>query len=249
VEVNVDPIENYVVKLNGTELVEGVDFTTEQTSKNGEWSKRTYVINKELFAEEGEYSIIVSSTDKAESTAYSDVKNLTVAFVVDQTAPVITISGLANEGRYQTDEQTVSLIPSDEGGRLNSLKVVVMDADGNPLINEETGENISLRFEMNGEELLAYLDENGGKITFTVPSGYNLQVQVICNDCAINANGETNEYNEIFTKVTVSQSQLVIFYANKPAFYGTIAGSVALLAVIILLLKRKKNKKKANSLT
>lgn len=239
VEVNVDPIENYTVSLNGKELVAGTDYKTEQTSKTGEWSKRTYTISKELFTAEGEYSIIVTSTDKANTTAFSDVKNLSLSFVVDQTKPVLTITGLEAGGRYQTDAQTVTLIPTDEGGRLNSLSVVVLDSNGNPL-KDDNGTDISVRFEMSGEELLKYLEENDGKITFTIPEGLNNQVKIICNDCAVNAENLTNEYNELFENVTVSQNQLVIFYANKPAFYGTIGGTVAAGVLLVFLLKRKK---------
>lgn len=242
IETNVDPIEEYVLKLNGKELAEGTDYTTSQTSNAGEWSKRTYVLNKALFAEEGEYSVVVSSTDKAGTTAFSDVKDLVVAFVVDRTPPVLTISGLKNGGRYQTDAQTVTLIPTDEGGRLDSLSVVVLDSDGEPL-KDESGTDISVRFEMSGEELLAYLEENGGKITFTIPEGLNNQVRIICNDCAAGAENAANSYQETFTKVTVSQSGLVIFYANTKLFIGSIAAVVVLLLLIILLIKRKKDQK------
>lgn len=240
VEVNVDPIENYVIKLNGEELTEGKDYTTTQTSNEGEWSRRVYYIDKDLFVDEGEYNVIVSTVDKAETTAFSDVKNLTVAFVVDQTKPVVTITGLEAGGRYQTDEQTVTLIPTDEGGRLKSLCVVVFDSDGNPLTNE-FGEDISVRFEMSGDEFLKYLEENDGKVIFTIPEGLDNQVQIICNDCAVNENNQTNEYNELFERVTVSQNKLVIFYANKPLFYGSIAGVLGvILLLIFILIKRKK---------
>lgn len=242
VEVNVDPIEEYKVTLNGKELVAGTDYTTTQTSNNGEWSKRTYTIKKELFAAEGEYNIIVSSKDKAETTAFSDIKNLSLAFVVDQTKPAMTITGLEAGGRYQTDAQTVILMPTDEGGRLNSLKVIVLDSNGNPL-KDETGADISVRFEMSGEELLKHLEENGAQVTFTVPEGLNNQVKIICNDCAVNAEGATNEYSELFEKVTVSQNRFVIFYANTPLFVGTIVGILAVAALIVFLIKRKTGKK------
>ncbi len=242
VEVNVDPIENYTVTLNGKTLVEGTDYITTQTSKSGEWSKRTYTIKRELFVAEGEYSVIVSSTDKTNTTAFSDVKNLTVAFTVDQTKPVLTITGLEAGGRYQTDLQTVTLMPNDEGGRLNSLKVVVLDSNGDPL-KDDNGKDISVRFEMSGEELLKYLSDNSGKITFTIPEGLNNQVQIICNDCAINAENQTNTYDELFKRVTVSRNKLVIFYANTPLFLGSLAGVAAVIALIIVLVKRSKNKK------
>ena len=241
-EVNVDPVETYVVKLNGEALTEGTDYTSTLSDKAGEWSKRTYVISKELFKSEGEYSIVVESTDKADTTAYSDVKNLNVSFVVDQTAPVLTISGLENGGRYQVEEQTVTVIPTDDGGRLYSIKVIVLNSDGEPL-KDANGKDISVRFEMSGEEFLTYLTENNGKITFTVPEGLENQVQIICNDCAVNADGETNEYNETYTKVTVSQSRWIIFYANKPLFYGSIAGVILLAGGISFLIFLKKRKK------
>ncbi len=241
VEVNVDPIENYTVTVNGTELVEGTDYTTEQTGGGDQWSKRTYIISKEYFASEGQYNIVVSSTDKANTTSYSDIKNLAVAFVVDQTAPVLTISGLQTGGRYQTSEQVVTLVPTDEGGRLNSLKILLLDSDGEPMVNKETGEDISVRFDLSGEELIDYLEQNGGSVTFTIPVGLEMQVQIICNDCALNDQGLTNEYNEIFQRVTVSENIFVIFYANKPAFYGTIAGVAALVILVVVLAKRKKN--------
>lgn len=243
-EINVDPVEQYTVTLNGRELVEGSDYTTDQSSNHDEWSKRNYRIRKALFAEEGEYSIIVSSVDKAENVAYSDIKSLQMSFVVDRTAPVVTISGLETGGRYQAAEQTVTLIPSDEGGRLNRLQVIVMDSDGKPL-SDPQGKDISVRFDMSGNELLEHLADNEGKVVVTVPEGLNNQVRIIVNDCAVNSEGETNAYDEVFTRVTVSQSQWIIFLANRPLFFGVIAGIVLLIAAAIWLpLAMKKRKKK-----
>lgn len=240
-EINVDPIENYVVKLNGNVLEEGKDYTTSITNNDGEWSKRTYSIHKDLFNSEGEYSIVIESTDKAETKAYSDVKNLKIAFVVDQTAPVLTVSGVEDGGRYQIDEQPVTVIPTDDGGRLFSFKAVVLDSNGNPLTKD--GKDISVRFDMSGEELLNYLEEHEGKIVFTIPEGLENQVQLICNDCAAKADGSTNEYSYTYKKVTVSQSGWVIFYANKPLFYGSIGGVVGVSGLatgLIIFFKKRK---------
>ena len=242
VEVNVDPIEDYVIMLNGEELVEGQDYVTAQTSNPGEWNKYSYIINKDLFAQEGEYSIIVNTKDKAENVSYSDIKKLAIRFVVDQTAPILTITGLETGSRYQTSEQTVTLIPTDEGGRLNSLKVIVMDSKGNPL-TDESGNDISSRFDMEGAQFQTYLEEHNGIVTFTVPEGINLQVQIICNDCAEKENGGTNEYTHLFTRVTVSQNYLVILLTN-PVSYGVAGGLLVLLLLILFLLKRKKSDKK-----
>ncbi len=243
-EVNVDPIESYVVLLNGTALKEGEDYEVSRRAASGEWSKITYTVHKELFAEEGEYSIVVESVDKTQTTAYSDVKALKIAFVVDKTAPVIVISGLETAGRYHVEEQEVTLIPTDDGGRLNSLKVVLMDSEGASLTTD-AGEDISVAFDMEGEELLEYLNANDGKVTFVMPTGLEMQVQIICNDCSINDKNESNEYNEVFERVTVSASGLIIYYANKPLFYGSIAAVCALTAagIFFVVYKRRKEKK------
>lgn len=243
-ETNVDPIEAYTVKMNGESLTEGSDYTTTLTANEGEWCKRTYTIKKELFDAEGEYNVVVESTDKTNTTAYSDVKNLNVSFVVDQTPPVLTVSGLAENGRYQVQEQTVTVIPTDDGGKLESFQAVVLDADGN-LSRDENGEDNSVRFDMSGEEFEEYLKENNGTVTFTIPEGLEQQVLLVCNDMSLHTDGTTNECNEKFTKVTVSQSGWVIFYANKPLLYSMIAGIVLLIAAAggIIVLVRRKNKR------
>lgn len=235
-EVNTDPIEDYTVTVNGEELTNGL--TTTQTSNDGEWSKRTYTIDKSVFDAEGEYIVEVSSVDKTGTQAFSDVKNLEIAFVVDQTAPVVSVSGLESNGRYRTEEQTVTLAPTDDGGRLNSLKVIAT-VEGTE----------SVRFDMEGEEFLTYLSENNGQVTFAIPSGYQNTVQIICNDCAVDNQGKTNEYNEIFEKVTVSTSGWVIFYANKPVFYGCIAAVVVVAGGIIVLIAAKRRKKETADTT
>lgn len=247
-EINADSLQNYVVMLNGRELKEGTDYTIAKAGGDGQWCKYTYTISKSLFESEGEYNIIIESVDKTQARAYSDVKNLNVSFVVDRTAPVVTISGIKNNGRYRVTEQKVTAIPTDDGGKLFSFKVLVFDADGSPL-KDAQGRDISVRFDMSGDELENYLKENGGIITFTIPEGLENQVQIICNDCAVDKNGNTNEYNVMFKKVTVSPSRWIIFYANKSLFYFTVAGILIVLAgtvLIILFIKRKKKDAKEN---
>lgn len=244
-ETNVDPVEHYTVKLNGKELTEGADYTTTLSTEPGKWALRTYTLSKNLFAAEGSYNVVVESTDKTNTVAYSDVKSLDISFVVDQTAPVLTVSGLKTGGRYQTTEQTVTVIPTDDGGRLNSFRALVLDSDGTPLRNA-AGEDISVRFDLSGDELHDYLKEHDGMITFTVPEGLENQVRLICGDCAAHADGTTNVCDELYERVTVSSNLLIIFFANKTLFYSVL-GVLALLIVLIILLivgkKRKSSKK------
>ncbi len=240
-ETNVDPVEHYTVKLNGKELTEGTDYTTALTTEPGKWALRTYTLNKNLFVTEGGYNVVVESTDKTNTVAYSDVKSLDISFVVDQTAPVLTVSGLKTGGRYQTTGQTVTVIPTDDGGRLNSFRALVLDSDGTPLRNA-AGEDISVRFDLSGDELHDYLKEHDGMITFTVPEGLENQVRLICGDCAAHADGTTNVCDELYERVTVSSNLFIIFFANKGLFYGTLGVLALLIVLIIFLIARKKRK-------
>lgn len=237
-EINTDPVENYTVKLNGKELEEDTEYTTETSSPEDEWSVRKYTIDKDLFDAEGEYNIVVESVDKTETFAYSDVKGLNLSWVVDQTAPIVAVSGLENNGRYKTKEQVVTAIPTDDGGKLKSFKVVV--SDKNKKNSSKSGTTL---VDLTGDKLEKYLDENDGKVTFKVPEGYQENVRIICTDYAAHKNeSETNTYDKVFSKVTVSPSNVVIFYANKPLFYGSIAGVIVVLGggIIFFIWRRRR---------
>ena len=210
------------------------------TDNVDEWAIRTYNINRNLFSDEGEYKIVVESTDKTDTSAYSDVKNMNISFTVDKTAPILTVSGLENGGRYQNTEQEVTVLATDDGGSLNSFKVEVFDSSNNPVSGD------GVRFDKSGEELTQYLASNDGKITFTVPEGLSQNVVLTCSDAAVHEDGSTNVTVQQFTKITVSPSGMVMFYANKPLFYGIIIAGVLVISGVAfcIVLKVRKSKVK-----
>lgn len=237
-EINVDPIENYVVKLNGTALKENEGYTSSETTDASKWCERKYVISSSLFENESDYDIKIESTDKAGSVAYSDLKGLEVKFVVDKTPPTLIVSGIEDNGRYQVQEQKVTVIPSDNGGKLGSLRIVILDSNG---------KEINVLFNKSGEDLLKYLSSNNGKVEFNIPEGFENQVVFYCDDCSVGSNGQFNENKKIISNITVSPNNFVIFYANKPMFYSvTIGGSVliiGIIAAIVLIVRRKIRKR------
>ena len=236
VEINADPLKEYGVTLNGKSLEKDKDYTVTEEGGDGAWMKYTYTVNKDLFADEGEYKIVVSSKDKADNDAFSDVKEAAVEFVVDRTAPVVTVSGIADNGRYQTEKHLVTLIPTDDGGALRTLIVNLVDKDGK-VINELVN--------LTGEALINELEANEGKITFEIGEGLYQNVQVICTDCATEEkDDETNTLDTTVKNVSVSSNVLMIFWANKPLRWATIGGvSAAAIALVIFLILKKKKKK------
>lgn len=72
------------------------------------------------------------------------------------------------------------------------------------------------------------------------------QVTVSCSDHAVKEDGSTNTYDQTFDNVTVSTSKMIIFFANKPLFYGVILVCCAAAAGVIgfVIWKKKKKVKK-----
>lgn len=235
IEVNANRLTTNNVTLNGKELIEGTDFTVSTEGGNGAWLRYIYTLNKELFVEEGEYTIVVSSVDEAENNAFSDVKNAKVAFVVDRTAPVVTISGLETNGKYQTENQKVTLIPTDDGGEVKSIVVNQVDEEGNVVK--------TLLEELSGEALADALAANDGQISFNIPSGEYDYIEIVCTDYSVNSEGDTNTVEILIKNVLITESELELIWATYQ--YAIIAGVVAVIAVptgIVLFRRRVKAK-------
>lgn len=237
-EVNVDNLEEYSVFLNGTKLRENIDFTVVRGETANAWSIYTYTISHTLFEQEGRYSIVVGSVDKASSSAYSDMKNNEVIFTIDRTPPVFKVSGLKEGGRYQVEKQIISIIPQDDGGLVTRLSVVITDSDG----------DVIKKYEWKDEELQQILETNSNTVTAEIPTGLNMNVTISCSDGAYNEEGVSNTYEKTYQNVTVSNEWNVIFFANKPLFFGVIGGGTLLAALgvgAVVIRKRKKKVKRA----
>lgn len=230
VETNVDTLSGYI-ELNGKKLTEGTDYRVEISGGNGEWYVVRYIINKELFAGEGEYKIVAYSEDNAGNTAYSDIKGTNMSFIIDRTAPIVTVAGIEDNGRYQVERQTVTVIPKDDGGKLQKITIEAFDQNGDML------NGFPIVYE--GEELIALLEENNGELTFELPEGTGMSVRITCEDAA------GNEMDTMsFDNIVVSTNRLTIVLADKRFIYGVIAGIVVLTVLIVLLIVWKKHTKK-----
>lgn len=230
-EVNTNELISQVVSLNGEELTEGSGYNVTSYGGDGSWMRYTYTIEKELFKEEGEYNIVIASTDLAENDAFSDVKEAGITFVVDRTAPVVTVTGLESNGNYQTDTQEVTLMPTDDGGMLNSLLVRSLDNDGNVL---EEFINLS------GEELINTLSENQGTVSFVLKEGLNQNIQIICSDSCVGIDGKPNTYEVTYNGVSISASAVAIFFANDAILYAGIGGVAVIGATVGVIFFRKR---------
>lgn len=232
-EVNVDTLEFIEISYSKdgkiVKLTEGKDYKVEAEGGKGQWKKYTYTIFASCFNEEGEYSINISSTDRAENISNNKVQSMDVDFVVDMTAPIMAVSNLENRGRYKENRHEYILNVKD-----NTKLVTVQVYLDDKLYKTYRMENGKL---VNTEDPSEVLEMENGKVYLAIDSKNSYQkIKLVSTDAAGNVS-ETEDYN-----VLVTSSNMVQFYMNKPLFYGSIIGVIAVCgAIIFMILKKKKS--------
>ena len=209
---------NIEVSRNGKPLPKVEYSVTPQINSNvsvgtSGWFQYEYIISKNNFSQDGVYKIAVSSKDATGNNPdISNFKDKEILFRVDSTAPEITsITGL-EESIVNATEIKVNYNVYDAIG-LSSIKVYVDDelADevkefGNDENNFES--SVVINEKSTAQKVKLVVEDKAGNITDT----------------------SSEEFESAFAfnhSVTVSTNAFVRFYANKPLFFGSIAGVVA----------------------
>lgn len=210
-------------------IVEKSSVGTDNVTGESGWYQYEYVISKENFKLDGVYVITVSSADEAgnnsENITYDE---LSIRFSVDTTKPeVIKINGLS-DSVYKVDKQVVDYEIFDAVG-IKEVKVYLGD---------ECIQTVS-----NFDDITSYAG------SFTISNGENQHIRFVVEDMAGNVidsdNAEDVKLGKIVDfndEVTISTDAFVLWYANKPLFYGTIAatGSVVAGGSAAIVLRRRK---------
>lgn len=222
-EINVDTLEfieiTYSKDGQVVTLKEGADYTVKAEGGEGQWKKYTYTIKASCFEDEGEYSINIYSEDRAANTMTNRVKGKSIEFIVDKTAPTVSIANLENRGRYRASSHDFTLSVKDN----TVLSYVELYLDGE-LVHTYTADELQI------------VD---GQLTITVDSKNDYQnVKIIAYDAAGNPTDPV-EYN-----VLVTSNWFIQFFANKPLFFGSIAALAVVIGLIIFLIAKRRKKEK-----
>lgn len=224
-ETNVDTLDRESIKLklvkNGTpsDLKEGNDYTITTSGGNGQWSQYKYVVNKTLFADDGNYRLTIYSMDAAGNVNENidESKKAEISFGIDKTNPVIVPIDFESGKQYPVE--------------VKNVKAEVKDN----LVLE------SVKIYLNGEEVEYKVD--GEAYTFDIPEANEKQnVEFVAVDAA------GNEYKLQVDDFLVSTNIFVRWYNNTPLFVGSIIGvvvlAVAITAFILFGKKKKKDEEK-----
>ena len=205
-----------------------------ESGSEAQWKEYYYQIGAENFVEEGNYTLMISSQDKANNTTNNTSvkhagKELPLAFTVDKTAPTVIVSGVEDGGQYRSAKRIMTVDAKDN----LSLAEVEIAIDGKSTVYE-------------AEELY----ETDGIISVDIGRSNKWQtIEIKARDAAGNdlgtlrsEDGElTSKSAKVVMTVLVTPNVLVQYYMNKPVFFGSLGVVVLAAALIILfILKRRK---------
>ena len=220
-EINVNTLKfneiTYALNGNIQTLQSDTDYSVAESGTETSWKKYDYKIFDSNFTQEGVYDITISSEDEAgnlNSNHTERVKEYSknISFVLDQTAPSITISGVEEDGRYDTDTRSISVNYS-ENFAMDSLTIT------------------------NGEKTETYtadqLEATDGMIEFEVPASNSKQsVTVTAADKA------GNTISTESPRFLLTSNMLIQFVNNTPLLVGSIVLLLLVLAAVIDYLRK-----------
>ena len=220
-EINVNTLkfEEITYALNGDirTLQPGTDYQVTESGSETSWKQYDYTIFNSNFDREGVYDITIYSEDEAGNANSNHTERVkeyskNISFVLDQTAPSITISGVDEGGIYDTDTRSVT-VAYGENFAMDNLIIT------------------------NGEKTETYtaeqLQATGGTLEFVVPASREKQsVKVTAADKAGNiATIESPRF-------VLSSSLFVRWVNNTPVMVGTISFGVLAVAAVADYLRK-----------
>ncbi len=232
-EVNVDRVDTATEQRSKTsftlndgssstevDLVENENYDKNQQVGKGGWYETTYTLDDSNFDHDGVYSFNLVTYDSAgNGNVNSKQESGMLSFVLDRTPPAITANVRSGQ-RINDTAYTVEFKIAELNLEEDSVKAQLLDNRGS-----------ELRAEMSSL----------GNNEYVLPIGTGLEMSLVID--ARDLAGNPAETLNV-ERLTVSDNFLVLWYANKPLFWGSIGG-VLLLAtgtVWSVIGRRKKNK-------
>ena len=210
-EINVNSLKEKAIAVKNedneiTELQAGSDYTVTEGNDKYKWKEYRYVINADVFAQESEYNVTLSSKDAAANEMNNVAKNKDIDFIIDKTNPTGIVSGL-EESSYKEDSHKINVRAMDN----YQLDEAVLYVDGSEYktfasedFQGDKGVEVTLDSKNKPQEIYLSLTDKAGN-----------SVDLKKTQCLITSNAWIQYIN------------------NKPLFYSTVGGGAALIIAIL----------------
>lgn len=245
-EINVNPLdfdneETYVTVTNTsgiTKTLSSKDIniqTQEATEKN--WYSYLYAIPSNTFETDDVYSVKLSSIDSKGrvSTNLNDANKQEISFTVDTTNPYFEVSNYIESENINASSKDLIIDIMDDTSGVASYKITF---DGEPVETYETKVY---------ENKTTYSLKVDGATSLSDAAGRKLEVKI--TDAAGRSNVSESDKNTFNVRISSSffvnmLAKLQDFYHMTVAFWCTVAGVIAVVAIAIWIILAKKRKNK-----
>lgn len=267
-EYNASPISDEIIQVTRdsapVSLDANVNSNTGDSIGESGWYENVYTIPQSVFAADGIYNIYVSSEDGSNNTPEMTKENIynsqnelagkDASFIIDATKPQIVnvysddveLSGdqvIANAEsltiNYEiSDNIAIDTITIYKGAKDTNPEIIKMDEvisgkseNGKSDNYSSYSGSITVENGFNEDEIIFKIVDKAGNVINTSP------------EAPENEKYDLGEFT-FLNNVTVDTNPLVLWYANKPLFWGSIGALAAIIIGTFLIIFFKKRKKK-----
>lgn len=273
-EYNASPISEEIIQVTRDSapvtLDANVNSNTGDSIGASGWYENVYTIPQSVFAADGIYNIYISSEDGSNNTPEMTKENIynsqnelagkDASFIIDATKPQIVnvysddieLSGdqvIANAEtltiNYEiSDNIAIDTITIYKGAKDTDPEIIRMDEvisgkseNGKSDNYSSYSGSITVENGFNEDEIIFKIVDKAGNVINT------------SSEAPENEKYDLGEFT-FLNNVTVDTNPLVLWYANKPLFWGSIGALAAIIIgtfLIIFFKKRKKNNDEENA--
>ena len=223
-EINIDTLQMKEISYGRdgevVRLQKGKDYAVEKNEPEQGWKTYTYKIGRHNFQKEGNYTVTLSSKDRAENRGNNKIKGEEINFVVDQTAPTVVVTGIENYGKYKESSKKMTIYMEDNF----AAEAVEVSVHGERKIKKRyDAERLK---QQRGRVEVVLRQENRWKT-----------VRVFGVDAAGNRSEE-----KVF-QILVTPDRKIQFFYNLPFIVGVALMILPLLCGVIFFIRKQRRRK------
>ena len=223
-EINIDTLQMKEISYGRdgevVRLQKGKDYAVEKNEPEQGWKTYTYKIGRHNFQKEGNYTVTLSSKDRAENRGNNKIKGEEINFVVDQTAPTVVVTGIENYGKYKESSKKMTIYMEDNF----AAEAVEVSVHGERKIKKRyDAERLK---QQRGRVEVVLRQENRWKT-----------VRVSGVDAAGNRSEE-----KVF-QILVTPDRKIQFFYNRPFIVGVALMILPLLCGVIFFIRKQRRRK------